>query len=49
MTQRIIFTGQHQCTLESVAPARKQCQQAYETIDAQREATMGVLFDWTSI
>ncbi len=26
-----------------------QCQQAYETIDAQREKTMGVLFDWTSI
>jgi 2-desacetyl-2-hydroxyethyl bacteriochlorophyllide A dehydrogenase len=26
-----------------------QCQQAYETIDAQREKTMGVLFDWTVI
>lgn len=26
-----------------------QCQQAYTTIDAQREKTMGVLFDWTAM
>ncbi len=49
MPQRIIFTGQCQGIRESVVPARNQCPQACTIIDAQREKTMGVLFDWTVI